>query len=284
MEFAIAIGAEPVTAIMSATTLPEFVSEAEVIGGLRGEPLEVTKCKTVDLYVPATAEIVLEGYVDPNEMRDEGPFGEYTGYFGGGKLPRAVYNITAITHRNDPILTMSCPGIPPDDSVMHVTMGAELLRELREHYGMPVEFVYFPPEGAAHLCVISTKVPDSTYVNRLAMAVWSTKTGRLFCNSLIVVNDDIDPTDMQRVIWAWTTRMHPNRGIWQVPNTFTSALLPFPTPEERAKRIGGRVLYDATWPADWPKDWIPKVSSFETAWPREIQERVLNQWQTYGFK
>ena len=284
MEFAVAIGAEPVTAIMSATPLPEFVSEPEVIGGLREEPLQVTKCKTVDLYVPASAEIVLEGYLNPGELREEGPFGEYTGYSAGGALPRPVYNVTAITHRNDPILTMTCPGIPVDDSVMHATMGAELLRELRDHYGMPVEFVYFPPEGTTHLCVISTKVPDSTYVNRLAMAVWSTKTGRVFCNNLMVVNDDIDVTDMGQVIWAWATRMHPIRGIWQVPNTFTSALLPFPTPEERAKRVGGRVLYDATWPADWPKDWIPKVSSFDAAYPPEIKKRVLDRWQAYGFK
>lgn len=285
MEFAIAIGTEPVTALMSATNLPEYISEADVIGGLRGEPLALARCKTVDLLVPATSEIVIEGYLDPNELRNEGPFGEYTGYLASGVGPRPVYTVTAFTHRNDPILTMSCMGVPVDDSavIMPVTEAAEIYRELKEGQGFPIKFVYMPPAGVTHLVVVSTKVPDTTYVNRLAMALWSTKAGRIHCNSLIVVNEDIDVTDIQQVIWAWTTRMHPTRGIWQVPNTFVSALLPWPTPEERAKRHGGRVLFDATWPADWPSDWVPKVSSFEAAWPKEIQQQVLDQWKNYGF-
>lgn len=285
MEFAVVIGGDPLVAMMAATALPDFVSEADVVGGLRGEPLEVVQCKTVDLQVPATAEIVIEGYIEPEELRAEGPFGEYTGYLASGRAKRPVYTVTAITHRNDPILVMSCMGVPVDDShvIMPVTEAAEVYRELKDGYGFPVDFVFIPPEGTSHLYVVGTKVPDSSYVNRLAMALWSTKGGRIHCNSLIVVNDDIDVTDMKQVIWAWTTRMHPIRGIWQVPNTFASALLPWPTPDERAKRIGGRVLFDATWPFDWPKDWVPKTSSFEACWPKEMQQRVLQEWKNYGF-
>jgi len=114
MEFAIAIGTEPVTPWVAGTRFPPNVSEADIIGGIRGAPLELVKCETVDLAVPATSEIVIEGFIPPHERREEGPFGEYTGFMASDRALRPVYHVTAITYRNNPILPVTCMGVPVD--------------------------------------------------------------------------------------------------------------------------------------------------------------------------
>ena len=99
----------------------------------------------------------------------------------------------------------------------------------------------------------------------------------------MVTNEDIDVTDQKQVMWALTTRVHPERGVWVVPKALINPLATWPTPEERVKMLGAKILFDATWPLDWPSDWIPKVASFEVMWPKKIQESVLNNWKEYGF-
>jgi 4-hydroxy-3-polyprenylbenzoate decarboxylase len=285
MEFAVAIGTEPVTALISCVSIQGKVNEADVIGGIRGEPLEVVRCQTVDLTVPATSEIVIEGVVQPDELRDEGPFGEYTGYVVSERLPRPVFTVTAITHRHDPILTMTSIGVPVDEDhvVMPIANGAEVLQEIRDTKGYPVDFLYVLPESAGHFWVVSTKVPDKTYPRRLAMAIWGTKAGRM-ANYLLVVNDDVDITDLRAVVWAMATRVHPVRGTLEIPHAYTSVLVPFLAPEEREKADGAYMLLDGTWPTDWPRQAVPTVSSFAKIWPKEIQEKVLAKWKEYGLE
>ena len=285
MEFAVAIGTEPVTALISSVSIQGRKSEAEVIGGIRGKPLELVRCKTVDLAVPATSEIIIEGVVHPDELKEEGPFGEYTGYMVSGRLPRPVFTVTAITHRKDPILTMTSIGVPVDEDhvIMPIANAAEVLHEVRDVKGFPVDFVYVVPESANHFWVVSTRVPDKTYPRRLAMAIWSTKAGRM-ANYLLIVNDDVDITDLRRVTWAMATRVHPVRGVLQIPHAYTSVLVPFLAPEEREKADGAYMLLDGTWPTDWPAQAVPAVSSFATLWPKEIQEKVLTKWKDYGFE
>lgn len=284
MEFAVAIGTEPVTAMMSCVSVQGKRSEAEVIGGLRGKPLELVHCKTVDLEAPATAEIVLEEFINPDETEEEGPFGEYTGYVGG-KQPRPVFHVTAITHRSDPILTMTSIGVPVDEDhvVMPIANAAEVLEEVRDRKGFPVDFIYVLPESAQHFWVVSTKVPDKTYPRRLAMAIWSTKNGR-YANYLLLVNDDVEITDLRSVIWALSTRVHPVRDVWQVPHAYTSILVPFLSAEERENADGAYMLLDGTWPADLPPGEVPKVSSFQHLWPEEMRKKVLARWKEYGFE
>jgi len=284
MEFAVAIGTEPVTALISCVAVQGKRNEADVIGGLRGRPLELVRCQSVDLEVPATAEIVIEGFINPDESEEEGPFGEYTGYVGG-RQRRPVLHVTAVTHRNDPILTMTSIGIPVDEDhvVMTIANAAEVLEEVRDHKGYPVDFVYALPESTVHFWVVSTKVPDKTYPRRLAMAIWGTKCGR-YANYLLLLNDDVDITDIRSVIWAMTTRVHPVRDVWQVPHAYTSILVPFLSPEERNNADGAYMLLDGTWPAELPADEIPKVSSFERLWPEEIKKKVLARWRDYGFE
>jgi phenylphosphate carboxylase alpha subunit len=283
MEFAAAIGTEPVSSIVGATRVPAGVDEADVAGGLRGRPVELVKCETVDLSVPATSEIVIEGIVPPHERLPEGPFGEYTGYLSRDNTPKPVFRVTAITHRNDPIQVHSCMGVPVDDSAVVTTVirAANILEELKGK-GFPVRMVYCPPETVSHMAVISTEVPFANFAKYLACAVWGSNAGRTIWY-LVVVDKDIDPTRMDQVLWALTSRCHPQRGIFSMGSSWGMALPTFLSRYERENGLGSQVLFDCTWPKEWPKEEIPKTASFEEVWPKEIQEKVIKNWQRYGF-
>jgi len=286
LEVAIAIGSEPVCAMMSATGLPAGVSEVAVAGGIRGKAVDIVKCKTIELYVPASSEIVIEGYIDPSEKHKEGPFGEYTGYNAGGDHEWPVLTVTAITYRDDPIITMSCMGVPVDDSgvVFLFTAGAEILEELRDRRGYPVNFVAYPHAGVCHICAISlSSVPYKAFPQTVATAAWATKPGNDYSTVLLIVNDDVDVTDPEQVLWAMATRVHPTRDVHTIKHSFAVPLLPYLSPEERMLMVGPRVLLDGTWPTDWKPEWVPKVSAFNTLWPIDIQKRVIDNWREYGF-
>ncbi|MBI2360354.1 MAG: UbiD family decarboxylase [Deltaproteobacteria bacterium] len=284
MEFAIAMGTEPVTPWIAGTRFPPNVSEADIIGAIRGAPLELVKCETVDLAVPATSEIVIEGIVPPKERKEEGPFGEYTGFMAGDRIPRPVYHVTAISYRNDPIVPVTCMGVPVDDAAvsLSLTKAANILEETRSR-GFPVKAVYCPPEAVSHWTVVSTKVPYPGYSRYLAHAVWGIPWGRSAWY-LVIVEEDVDVTDMGQVLWAISTMCHPKRGVVQVENVPGHPLLPFLGPEEKHKNLAAYTLLDCTWPRDWPRDAIPLKISFEKAWPKEIQEKVLKNWRSYGYK
>lgn len=282
MEFAVAFGADPVVAIVGGLNFGSRVSEAEIAGGIRQEPVELVKCETVDLLVPASSEIVIEGEIAPYERREEGPLGEYTGYRAGERAPRPVCRVKAVTHRDNPILPVSCPGVPVyDGNALGPLYSALLLDELRER-GFPIRMIYFPLEGCTHLCVVSTQVPYPGYTRHLASAIWGSSEGK-GAFYLMIVDDDVDVTNTAEVLWALSTRCHPDRGIFKMPNVPGSALLPFLTSEEKTQRLAASVLFDCTWPKDWPKEDIPVKASFDVVWPPEIQERVLRNWTEYGY-
>lgn len=144
MEFAIAIGTEPVTPWIAATRLPPDVTEAEIIGAIRRAPLELVKCETVDLEVPATAEIVIEGFIPPYERQKEGPFGGDVAFAAVARAPRPVYHVTAITHRDKPILPVALDDLA---IALSITRAAEILTETRRR-GFPTRSVFCPPEAA----------------------------------------------------------------------------------------------------------------------------------------
>ncbi|MDP2728075.1 MAG: UbiD family decarboxylase, partial [Dehalococcoidia bacterium] len=283
MEVAIAIGTDPVCALASAMAYNPGENEVDIAGGLAGEPIELVKCETVDLAVPANSEIVIEGEILPYERRDEGPFGEYTGYMVAERAPRPVIHVKAVTHREAPILTCVCPGVPvEEDHSLRPLAAAGLLNELRSR-GFPVKMVYIPPEVGSLLYVVSTKVPFPGYAKHLAHAVWGSSEGR-YASWLIIVDDDVDITNLSEVIWALTSRCHPDRGIFKVPNSHGHPLLPFSSVYERRNNLAAQVLFDCTWPKDWPPEAVPIKASFDVLWPKEIQERVLENWSAYGYK
>ncbi|HLC41639.1 MAG TPA: UbiD family decarboxylase [Methylomirabilota bacterium] len=284
MEFATVIGPDPVSALVSASPVGFGVNEVDIAGALRKEPVELVKCETVDLYVPAHAEIIIEGIVMPNERKEEGPFGEGTGYSAGGRVPAPVYHVQAVTHRKDPIFTMSNMGTPVHDwdIVAAVGFSADYTRELKQK-GFPIRDVaYVIPQCSANLVVVSTETPYYGIAKRIASTIWST-IGGIVTPWVIVCNDDVDPTNLNQVMHAVVTKCHPVKGITVTPNVPGHAYLPYLDPHERLYKQGHWCLFDCTWPIDWPREHIPPRSSFDDIYPEEIKAKVLANWSKYGF-
>ncbi|MBI4186816.1 MAG: UbiD family decarboxylase [Chloroflexi bacterium] len=280
---AIAIGADPISTLVSTTDLPAGISEVEVAGAIGGEPIEMVKCETVDLYVPATSEIVIEGFIRAREMMEEGPFGEYTGYSAGGRLPRPYIDVTCVTFRNNPILTITNMGKPYEEynTITSITTSAQIANELRAR-AIPFKSVYSPVHFAG--IVISAKMQYPGFAQTLASAVWSSRAGA-WGTYVILVGDDIDPSNIEDVMWCLTTRMHPKNGLVVVPNAPLDALAAYLAPVERRGTdyfTGYHVLFNATFPMEWPKEETPVIMDWEHGWPADVRQKVLSKWKEYG--
>jgi len=282
IEVAIAIGVEPISTLCAASPIPYGVSEVDIAGGIRGEPVELIKCETVDLAVPATSEIVIEGEIRPNETMDEGPFGEFTGYIGGHREPRQVIHVKAVTHRNNPILTMGSEGIPVTNShaIMSVTRAAEFLELLRAQ-GLPVTSVSEPAEAAQLLAVVAVRA-GSARADDIAHAIWGSRVGTS-TPYIIIVEDDVDPFNMAQVLHALVSRCHPYTGIVKVEHATGMALLPWLSRHQQKYLLGARAYFDCTWPRDWDPAEVPKKSSFANIYPLEVQRKALARWRKYGY-
>ncbi len=282
MEYAAFIGAEPITHFIATTGVPYGVSEVDVVGGVRREPLKVVKCETVDLLVPATAEIVLEGEILPHVRKGEGPFGEYAGYQVSGRVDRPVFKVKCITHRNDPILTASCIGTPVDDS--HISTNIGWISDIKIallNAGIPITGIYCPPESGLHLCIVATKTPHPNIATKIAGCIWADKNGQ-YIPKVVVVDEDVDPTDMKQVIHAFSTKCHPKR-VTIIENAYNCPIAGYLDAEERRIGKGSNIVFDCTWPKDWKEEDIPPRSSFNDIYPDEIKEMVLTKWKKYGF-
>ncbi|HLB12075.1 MAG TPA: UbiD family decarboxylase [Dehalococcoidia bacterium] len=286
MPFAVAIGTDPVSPLIAGAFIPVGVNEVDVIGGLRGEPVQLVKCETVDLEVPATAEIVIEGVMHPHERKDEGPFGEYTGYRSAhAGSPKPVYRVKAITHRNDPILTLSCTGVPVDDNqaALAVVLAAEVLDDLRGR-GFLVKMVAVPPECASHIAVVQTQTPYPYFAKKIAHAIWGSAAGSILY-WVVVVDEEVDATNLNEVLHCLFTRCHPDRGVFQVPRApIYPNISTFTDPEDRVTGRGAYCLFDATWPKHWKPEDTPVKASFDVSWPRDVREKVLSRWKKYGYR
>jgi phenylphosphate carboxylase alpha subunit len=286
MPFATVIGPDPLSALVSMAPLGIGVSEVDYAGGLMEEPVELVKCITCDLYVPAHAEIIIEGEILPNVTLEEGPFGEYTGYRSSPRMPRTVYRVKAITYRNNPILTMSNMGVPVDDCALGMSLvWSEEVRKLLVEHGIPVTGVFYPPEGVVSVCVIGVKAIYSNIAIQIANLIFGSKFAAPWTNQVIVVDEDVDPYNLKEVFHAWATRCHPVRGVFTYPKMISAPLIPFNSFEDRLWNRGAKVVFDCTWPLDWDKKVeVPFKSSFNTIYPKEVQEKVLRNWEEYGFK
>lgn len=282
MEVAIAIGVDPLSFFCASSPIPYGVSEAEVAGGLRGEPVSLVRCETVDLEVPAAAEIVLEGEVDLSETREEGPFGEYTGYLGGHRESRPVIRVRAVTHRNDPILTIGNEGMPVTcgHAILSVTRSAECLEILRAQ-GVPVTAVYEFMETCALLVVVA--VPAGlARADDVAHVIWGSRIGAS-TPWIIVVEDDVDPFDLPQVLQALVSKCHPYRGIHRLERARGHALFPFLSRHEQRHLLGARACFDCTWPPDWEPRELPRKCSFESIYPPPVRQKALARWRKLGY-
>ncbi len=283
MPFAISIAPDPLSLLFSATPVPAGVSEMDVVGGARGKPLEVVKCETNDILVPASSEIIIEGIIPPYVRAQEGPFGEYMGYRASGRDLRPVYVVKAITYRNNPILSMSNMGTPVDDGDLCWGLGtvASLKRDLLRN-NLPVKAVNMMPEASGNLIVISTETPYPRIAQRIMATVFSNSNSQ-YVASYLIVNEDVDVFNPFEVLFVWASRVHPENGV-HVYHQTGNPLAPYGSMEERLNLTAPQIVYDATWPVLWPKQDVPLVSSFKKLYPKEMQEKVISNWQKYGFK
>ncbi|MDY6971252.1 MAG: UbiD family decarboxylase [Thermodesulfobacteriota bacterium] len=282
MPLAIAIGSDVISLFISGCKLPVGISEMDTAGGLRGRPLDVVRCETNDLLVPASSEIVLEGFMPPHARLWEGPFGEYPGYAATPRdRDRPVFIIQAITFRDNPILTMSNMGVPVDEG--HLSYSIAWAAEFKKYFaqnGLPVVDVNILPTSSAQLVVISTKTPRAGIAHLYASA--AELSWRLVGFNILVVNDDVDVFNPAEVVHVWATRVHPDR-IYPRKGP-SNPLFAWGNPEERVSATAPAILYDATWPVEWPSEFVPRKSSFRTIYPQEVQEKVERKWIQYGFE
>jgi 4-hydroxy-3-polyprenylbenzoate decarboxylase len=282
MPFATVIGPDPLAGIAACAPAP--IPEPEFTGQLMGRPVELVKCETCDLEVPAHAEIIIEGVVLPDVKIEEAPFGEYTGYRTSPREPRAVYLVKCITFRDDPITTISNMGVPTDEGQLlrSFSLGLELDKLLRSQ-GIPITGVYMHPMSTHHLMIVGVKPVYTGIAAQIAQLAFGSKLGPWF-HMVIVVDDTVDIYNWNEVMHALCTRCHPQRGIhvWEGVGT---PLYPFLSLEERQKSLGPKVLFDCTFPLWWDElAEKPRLVSFRTVYPKEIQEKVLANWKNYGFK
>jgi phenylphosphate carboxylase beta subunit len=278
MPVAVVVGCDPLMFLMGAARLSAFQSEYDLAGAIRGEPIEVVKCETNDLIVPATSEIVVEGEVDADKFLEEGPFGEYTGYYSGvGSDPRNYIKVNCITHRNNPIFMATTVGRAVTDThmTMALTYGSTLWQQLVDMKIPGIKAIYCPPEGSGRfLAIISVKQMYPGHADQVLTAAISTEMGAYGLKTVIVVDDDIDPWDISRVMYALSFRFQPNRS--QVIKRGRSTPLD-PSLPINAREITGRLLLDATIPYDWKEKPIPIELD------PDVVKKIEARWSELGF-
>lgn len=279
-DVAIVFGTDPVLGLTSVTPFPYGVNELEVAGGIRREPVEVVRCLTVDLEVPATAEIVVEGRIPFQGREPEGPFGEYGGYMGtGGNHP--FVEISCITHRKKPIYQAFLSQMPPSESSCIKGIGREAVirRHLKDNLGIPVTDVYLTESGGATgFLIIAIRKQNRFQPLKAMMGAWSLHD--VFGKVTIVVDDDIDIRDSFQVEWALSFRMQPAEDVHVVKNTDPLTLDPSqPWKDGKlvmpAEQVSSKVGIDATKKHLFPPLAVP---------PREHLEKVDAQWDRYGIR
>ncbi|MCS5587909.1 MAG: 4-hydroxy-3-polyprenylbenzoate decarboxylase [Porticoccaceae bacterium] len=272
---AIALGADPATTLGAVTPVPDTLSEYAFAGLLRGAKTEVAKCLGNDLQVPATAEIILEGFLQPGEEADEGPFGDHTGYYNEvARFP--VFTVERITHRKDPIYHSTYTGRPPDEpAVLGVALNEVFVPILQKQFPEIVDF-YLPPEGCSYrIAVVSMKKRFPGHAKRVMMGVWSFLRQFMYTKFVIVTDEDIDVRNWEDVIWAMTTRMDPVRDTVMIENTPID-YLDFASP---TSGLGSKMGLDATnkLPGETDREWGKPI-----VMDADVQSRIDALWDELG--
>ncbi len=281
MPVAVVIGADPLSHFAAAATYMLGGDERALAGGLRGSPVRVCKARTSDLLVPADAEMIIEGEIQPDRIAMEGPYGEYPGYRTGEMAYGILMHVTAITCRDNPIHTVDCTGFKDDSATVTSLTGAIAIKRRLERYGIPVGDVYVPPEGAVHAAVISVR-HGGPEVSQKILEVLTSRRAQL--SKIFVVDHDVDVFNMEEVIHAFSTRCHPGRGIFV--NRYegrANALTPCYSAEERHTLTGASVAFDCTWPPAWDAVMsVPVKATFTGVYSDKVRERVLSRWTSLG--
>ncbi|MDP4650455.1 MAG: UbiD family decarboxylase, partial [Haliea sp.] len=277
---AIALGADPATTLGAVTPVPDSLSEYAFAGLLRGAKTELTECYTDGcrqhgLQVPASAEFILEGYLEPGEMADEGPFGDHTGYYNEvERFP--VFTVEAITHRENPIYHSTYTGRPPDEpAILGLALNEVFVPILQKQFPEIVDF-YLPPEGCSYrMAIVTIRKEYPGHAKRVMLGVWSFLRQFMYTKFVIVTDDDVNARNWQDVIWAMTTRMDPQRDSVFIDNTPID-YLDFASP---VAGLGSKVGFDATnkWPGETTREWGSPI-----AMSSEVKARIDTLWSELG--
>ncbi len=267
----VALGADPATILGAVTPVPDSLSEYAFAGLLRDSKTQVTQSVSNDLQVPAHAEIILEGYIEPGETAPEGPYGDHTGYYNEvDEFP--VFTVTHVTHRRDPIYHSTYTGRPPDEpAVLGVALNEVFIPLLQKQFPEIVDF-YLPPEGCSYrLAVVTMKKQYPGHAKRVMMGVWSFLRQFMYTKFVIVCDDDVNARDWKDVIWAMTTRMDPARDTTLVENTPID-YLDFASP---VSGLGSKMGMDATnkWVGETDREWGEPITMSE-----DVKQRVDELW------
>ena len=269
----VALGADPATILAAVTPVPDSLSEYAFAGLLRGSKTEVANCLCNDLQVPASAEIVLEGFIYPGETAAEGPYGDHTGYYNEvDEFP--VFTIERITQRQAPIYHSTYTGRPPDEpAILGMALNEVFVPILQKQFPEIVDF-YLPPEGCSYrMAIISMKKQYAGHAKRVMLGTWSYLRQFMYTKFVIVVDDDIDVRNWQDVIWAMTTRMDPARDTTMLENTPID-YLDFASP---VSGLGSKVGFDATykWPGETNREWGKPIVMSEA-----VVKKVDEMWDS----
>ena len=271
----VALGADPATILSAVTPIPDTLSEYAFAGLLRGNKTEVSKALSCDLEIPAGAEIVLEGYIDPNETALEGPYGDHTGYYNEQEY-FPVFTVTHLTMRKDPIYHSTYTGRPPDEpAVLGESLNEVFIPILQKQFPEIVDF-YLPPEGCSYrLAVVTIKKQYAGHAKRVMMGVWSFLRQFMYTKFVVVCDDDVNARDWKDVIWAITTRCDPARDVTLVENTPID-YLDFASP---VVGLGSKMGIDATnkWQGETQREWGRPIKK-----DPNVVKRIDEIWQQLG--
>jgi len=277
---AVALGADPATTLAAVTPIPDAVSEYAFAGLLRGSKTELAECFTPlcrehGLQVPASAEYILEGYIESGEMADEGPFGDHTGYYNEvERFP--VFTVEAITNRENPIYHSTYTGRPPDEpAILGMALNEVFIPILQKQFPEIIDF-YLPPEGCSYrLAVVTIRKEYPGHAKRVMLGVWSFLRQFMYTKFVIVTDEDVNARDWKDVIWAMTTRMDPARDSVFIENTPIDYLY-FASP---VSGLGSKVGFDATkkWPGETTREWGRPIAMND-----EVKQRIDALWDELG--
>ena len=272
---AVALGADPATMLAAVTPVPDSLGEYQFAGLLRGARTELVKCIGSELEVPATAEMVLEGIIEPDDRADEGPFGDHTGYYNEvERFP--VMTVERITLRRDPIYHSTYTGKPPDEpAILGVALNELFVPLLTRQFPEILDF-YLPPEGCSYrLALVRMRKQYPGHAKRVMFGVWSYLRQFMYTKFIVVCDEDIDVRDWQEVVWAITTRVDPARDTTVVENTPID-YLDFASP---VAGLGSKLGIDATdkWPGETARRWGRPIIM-----DAEVRRKIDALWPSLG--
>lgn len=286
MPYALCLGVDPGIAMIAGYPLSDESNEADMLGGWYGKPLDVVRCESHDLRVPASSEIVIEGFVSLDETVPEGPMGEYAGYTWVGHHKEVpCFQVTAMTHRHEPIMPVVAAGTPPEENHTNwgMAIAASIQYELRRHH-LPVRSCFIPFESAVHWLVVTvdslgTYSDSAALARKIGEVVFACRGGS-YIPKVIVAGHDIDPSRIDQVVWAAATRSHPDKVICFADQPVLP-LVAYLDQDEKKKAATTKVVYNCLSSNEWAQGYLPLQASF-SGYPEEIQNRVLDAFRKLG--